>query len=96
MATVEVTTVLQPKGSLARNPDGTLAGVPRELAHQVQYQLMHVLTLLHSISQEVPEGGDADHADADGMTSPSSRTVTLSAIADEKVRSIVKILSPYV
>lgn len=96
MATVEVATELQPKGSLARNPDGSIASVPRELAHQVQYELMHVLTLLHSLRQEVPEGGDADEVDADGMTSPSSRAQTLAVIADEKVRSLVKALSPYV
>jgi hypothetical protein len=96
MAGIEHTTAFQATAGLAKNPDGTLADVPRTLAAHMHNQLLHVVTLLHSVCEAVPEGKNADEADADGMTSPSSRTVALAAIADEKVRSIVRALSPYV
>jgi hypothetical protein len=95
MAIVELTTS-QTAGGLATNPDGSLADVPRALASDMHGELMQVIALLYSVCDAIPSSQDDHEAYADGLTSPSSRAETLTIIADEKVRSVIRALTPYV
>lgn len=93
MAVVELTTS---PGGLARNPDGSLADMPRQLAEHIHYQLMDVIALLHGVCETVISDTSGDAVDANGLTCPSSRAAMLASIADDKVVALVRALAPYV
>ena len=90
----EVHTIVPQRG-LAVDAGGSLQDMPRDLAHTVNGDLLDVITLLHASMREAGacSGGDGDE---DSITSPSSRAVSLIAMADDKVRSVLRAISPYV
>lgn len=76
---------------LARGAAGGLLDIPRKLAHSVNSELLDVVTLLHAA-----EGTVGSAADDDGVTDAESRTVALLSMADDKVRAVLRSISPYV
>jgi hypothetical protein len=86
---------IAPERGLAADAEGKLLDMPRGLAHTVSGDLLDVATLLHASMREAGScsGGDEDD---DAFTSSSSRAVALIAMADEKVRSVLRAISAYV
>jgi hypothetical protein len=81
----------------AEAPSGLIDGpMPRDMVHEVSSQFLDVLTLLIAARGQVDEtDGPAAHDD-DPVTSPSSRAVSLIAMAEDKVRAMLHTISPYV
>ena len=71
------------------------ADMPRALVHSLDSDLMDVVTLLFAAREQVGLGGDDELVDADNMTNSSSRCVALIAMADEKVRGVIRAIEPY-
>ncbi len=91
MATAEHT--ISP-GGLALNADGSLANLSHELAHAINASLLHVVALLQCGRLEIPlDGGDRDD---DALHDGASRATALVSVAEEKVREVLRVLSPYV
>jgi hypothetical protein len=86
------------EGGLATNPDGTLAEMPRALAHNVNGALLDVVALLRVARHEAEyvEDGGGDDDDDDLMTSGPTRVQAMTRIAEDKVREVIGALSPYV
>lgn len=82
---------VQDSTHLARTDSGALRDMPRDLAHAVNSELLDVVTLLRAVRDAV----DSD-ADADGVTDGPSRAVALVHMSDDKVRAVLRTLSPYV
>lgn len=92
MATLELITA--PSG-LACKADGSLADLPRDLAHKINDDLLQVLALIHCCRNEIldiPETAPDDANIHDGST----RSVALAGIVEEKVRKVIRDMSPYV
>ena len=83
-------------GGLAFNAAGTLADMPRDLAHEINGDLLHVLALIHCCRNEIPESAEEAAYDDDELHDASSRAIVLSAIAEEKIRKVIRSMSPYV
>ncbi len=76
---------------LARGAAGAPLDMPRDLAHSVNSELLDVVTLLRAA-----EGAVGSAPDDDGVTDAGSRTVALLSMADDKVRAVLRSISPYV
>ena len=85
---------IAPQRGLATDAEGSLLDMPRDLAHTVNGELLDVVTLLHASMLET--GSCGDDVGEDSVTSPESRAVSLIAMADHKVRSVLRWISPYV
>lgn len=92
MATLEVIT-----GSpgLARKAGGSLADLPRDLAHKINDDLLQVLALIHCCRNEIIDIPETAPDDAN-MHDASTRSVALAGIVEEKIRKVVQDMSPYV
>lgn len=80
-------------GGLARNPDGTLAHLPHAIAHSLSAELMNVIALLRAAA-----GTRADFTEEvpDSLHTRESRADSLSLMAEDKVRTVIERLSPYI
>lgn len=76
---------------LAHGAAGALLDMPRDLAHAVNSELLDVVTLLRAAS-----GAVGSAPDDDGVTDAESRTVALLHMADDKVRAVLRSISPFV
>lgn len=70
--------------------------MPRDLVLAVNNQLMLVVTLLRAARDQFGKFGDVGDSDSDRMTDGETRAIALYGMADEKVRSIINAISPYV
>ncbi|EWS54841.1 MULTISPECIES: hypothetical protein [unclassified Methylibium] len=84
------------RGGLAVDADGNVLDMPRCLVHDCNDELLDVIALLHASILEVQSCASGPNEDADGITDASSRTVSLLLIADDKVRDMLRTISPYV
>lgn len=76
---------------------GLIAGpMPRDLVHDVNDQILDVLTLLIAASRAVDETNGPAVDDGDHVTSPSSRAAALISMAEVKARGMLRAISPYV
>lgn len=92
MATLELITA---SPSLARKADGSLADLPRDLAHKINDDLLQVLALVHCCRNEIldiPETAP----DVANIHDANTRSVALTTIIEEKVRKVINDMSPYV
>ena len=96
MATENLSAVSIEHGKLAEGD------MPRDLVGSVNEQLLLVVTLLRAARDQFAKLGDVGDSDSDSdcdsdcMTDGESRTIALYGMADEKVRSIINAISPYV
>ncbi|WP_430422746.1 hypothetical protein [Methylibium petroleiphilum] len=88
--------ILAPEQGLAVDARGNLLDMPRDLAHRFSAELLDVVTLLHVSMCEADSTGGGVREDAEGITDATSRTIALIAMADDKVRGILRAISPYV
>ena len=81
----------------ATTPSKVGDDLPHDLAHRLDHELMDVVTLLHTALRQHERIGAADEeADGDNMTDASSRVASLVRMADDKVRGVIRSMSPYV
>ena len=63
--------------------------IPHDTLHDVNHELMDVLSLLWAAVE-------ATDSERDDMADASSRTVSLIAMANSKVRDVLRTISPHV
>jgi len=84
---------LGPARGLAVDAEGKLLDLPRDLAHSVSAEIIDVVTLLHAWRLETELGCEEDR---DETTSAESRAEALIHMADDKLRGVLRAISPYV
>ena len=68
--------------------------MPADTVQTVNSGLFDLLTLLYATQRSIEEIGDRD-LQKDKMHCPTSRTVSLVGLADDKVRELLRTLQPY-
>lgn len=79
----------------ARTADGSLADLPRDLAHKINDDLLQVLALIHCCRNEILDIPETAPDDGN-LHDASTRSVALAGIVEEKVRKVIQDMSPYV
>jgi hypothetical protein len=79
---------------LARNADGTLADMPRDLAHTISCRLGTVLALLDAIADKCPLS--SDEADEGEYHDDASRLAALVNLSHREVRDVIREMDAYV
>lgn len=88
---MEATQTVPGMGQMARNPDGTIADMPHDLAYTLNSELMDVLALLRAAHHVVDSEEDDDN-----FFDASSATHNLLHMAEAKLRAGIESMSPYV